>query len=128
MTSVQRSDNPPAQRAPRFGSVTVRQRLGALLLAAVILVVIAHELWPDGGSTPPQPEDLTVVNGYGGGLKVDFLNDPEVATILAERYEWRVEIKSRGSNEIACDTPLGPDDDFVWLGDSVVLELHKTPE
>ena len=126
MTAVQRPPASRSQRSLRPSSATVRQRLGALLLVAVILTVIAYEVWPDPSPTPPPPDDLTHVKGYGGGLKQTFLSDPEVATILAERYRLKVDIDMVGSNDIACNILLVPEDDFVWFGDSVVLERYKS--
>ncbi len=106
----------------------IRQRLGAMLLLAVIVAVIASTIWP-GDDSPGQTRsrgggNLTVVKGYGGELKLNFLNDPEVAAILADRYGLRVDISKRGSIELACGIELGPNDDFVWLGDSVALARY----
>jgi hypothetical protein len=98
----------------------LRQRLGAVLLALVIVVVIVATAW----SPDPDP-DLTVIRGYGGELKVNFFADDLVAEILAERYGLQVDIMGRGSVELACGMPLGEDDDFVWLGDSVALEKYR---
>jgi hypothetical protein len=97
----------------------LRQRLGAVLLGAVIVTVIVAQAWPT-----PNTDDLTVVNGYGGALKVSFLNDPAVAEILEEKYGLRVHIEERGSIELACGKPLGDDVDFVWLGDSVAVARY----
>jgi hypothetical protein len=124
MSAVQNPYESNNRKVSQIGSIPIRQRLGAALLAGVIFVVIALQLWPSPDPTPP-PDQITVVKGYGGGLKVEFLSDPEVAKILEERYRLRVDIGAVGSVEIACDTPLGPEDDFVWLGDSVVLEMYK---
>jgi hypothetical protein len=99
----------------------LRQRIGAVLLVAVIVIVIVAR-FAAGGS--PSGDDLTVVNGYGGALKVSFLTDPAVAEILEERYGLRVHIEERGSIELACGKPLGDDVDFVWLGDSVALARY----
>lgn len=127
-------DRQPRDQPPHGRTGTVRQRLGALILIAVILVVTTATLWSD--DDPPQPTpiptpiptpvpNLTVIKGYGGELKVNFLSDPEVAVILADRYGLRVDIAKRGSIELACGIELGPDNDFVWLGDSVALERYR---
>ena len=115
------------KQAAQRTTVKVRQRLGAVLLAGVIITVMAVEILSNSPKPNPVPSNsLTVVNGYGGGLKVELMGDPDVQTILAEQYGLRVEIKAVGSNELACDTTLKPDDDFVWLGDSVVLDRYRS--
>jgi hypothetical protein len=135
-TKAQRDDAPvlnavngPArpENATKRKHLNPRQWLGAALLLTVIVVVILVS-WlddPDPDPPPPQATDLIVIKGYGGGLKADFLNDPEVAKILADKYGMRADIRVRGSLELACDVPLVPEDDFVWLGDSVALERYK---
>jgi ABC-type Fe3+ transport system substrate-binding protein len=82
------------------------------------MAVIVARLWPDGNG------NLTVVKGYGGELKVNFLTDREVADILEDKYGLRVNIIPHGSVELACGMPLGDDVDFVWLGDSVALARY----
>jgi hypothetical protein len=100
-------------------AVKVRQVLGALLLLGVIVVVLAVTVLDDDAPA------VILVKGYGGDLKVSFLSDPAVAEILAERYGLRVVVTRRGSIEMTCATPLGPEDDFVWLGDSVALAKYR---
>jgi hypothetical protein len=114
-----RTASPLSFRAVRLPA-RLRQRLGAVLLATVVLVVFVVRAW----SPDPAP-DLTVVHGYGGELKVNFFNDPEVARILAEEYGLEVDITGIGSVELACGRPFDEDDDFVWLGDSVALEKYR---
>lgn len=132
-----RSDEPASHEALRTAPrsrlrvgrlpARLRQRLGALLLGIVIVAVILATAWPDDDPPNPLPaggDDLTVVNGYGGELKEDFLNDPQVAAILAEEYGLQVDITAVGSIELACGMPLGDDVDFVWLGDAVALARY----
>ena len=106
--------------------VDVRRWLGALLLAAVIVAVIAVTAL-DGGQSGGggRSGEVTLVKGYGGELKVNFLTDPAVAKILAERYGLRVDVRTRGSIELVNATWLAPDDDFVWLGDAVALAKYR---
>jgi hypothetical protein len=101
-------------------SAGLRQRLGALLLILVVVAVIVYQVWPGNSGS----DTLTVVNGYGGALKVSFMEDPEVAAILAEKYGLQVDITAVGSIDLACGMPLKDDDDFVWLGDSVALAIY----
>jgi hypothetical protein len=104
-----------------------RQRLGAVVLVAVIVVVIVASAWPgDGSSNPTLLPDAIVVKGYGGGLKANFLHDSEVQAILADRYGLQIDITPIGSIDLACGRPFGPDDDFVWLGDSVALARYQS--
>jgi len=97
----------------------IQQRFGAVLLIAVIAAVgitmsgLGGRLFGNSGSAD---SDLTVVRGYGGELKVNFMNDPDVAAILAERYGLDVDITKAGSIEMLCDLPL-EEMDFIWAGD-----------
>jgi hypothetical protein len=119
--------SPSTLRAGRLPT-GLRRRLGAVLLAIAIVTVIVSRSWPGGNPPSPGPavgDDLTVVKGYGGELKVNFLTDSAVTTILAEEYGLRVDITKRGSIELACGMPLGEDVDFVWLGDSVALAKYR---
>lgn len=110
---------PPPRPGPVRLSDTIRKRLGAVLLVIVILAVLLAR-WPFGS------RHLILVSGYGGVLKETFFADEQITNILAERYGLKVELEPRGSIALACATPYGPDDDFVWLGDSVALGLYQS--
>lgn len=104
-----------------------RQRLGALLLVTVIAVVgITMSGLGDRlvRSSDSADSELTVVRGYGGQLKVNFLDDPEVAAILADRYGLEVDITKAGSIEMLCDLPL-EEMDFIWAGDQSSLGIYR---
>ena len=105
----------------------LRQWFGGVLLVVVIAVVTigmsgVGGLW--GESSGSEDPELTVVSGYGGQLKVNFMNDPDVARILAERYGLQVEIGKAGSIEMLCDLPL-EDKDFIWAGDQSSLSIYR---
>ncbi len=105
--------------------IGARQWLGAGLLLAVILVVLAVTMWPD--EPKPNPADragLTVVKGYLGPLKVDLINNPQVEKILAERYGLRVEATQVPSIEMVCNMPLDGID-FLWPGDQLALAMYR---
>ena len=99
-----------------------KQRIGAVILTVTIVAVLIIA----SGIVAPDPSDsgLTVVRGYGGALKVGFLNDPQVAGILKDRYGLQVEISAAGSIEMMCDLPLD-DKDFIWAGDQSSLAIYR---
>jgi hypothetical protein len=104
---------------------TLKQRFGAVLLGTVIVAVLVATMRSENPPDPlPNPNNLTIVKGYGGELKFNFLTDPAVKTILAEEYGLQVEIIKRTADDLACGMPLDADDDFVWLGDSVALARY----
>jgi hypothetical protein len=105
----------------------LRQRIGALVLIAAIVVVGIVVSDPAGirrGSADSPDDDLTLVKGYGGALKVSFLSDPDVAIILADRYGLKVDITKAGSIEMLCDLPLDGMD-FIWAGDQSSLAIYS---
>ena len=120
---------PPAERRRTkvARTLNIRQRLGAVLLAAVIVAVIVARLSANGSGPPPVP-DLIGVNGYGGQLKFNFLADPEVKAILADRYGLEVQIDVIGSiamQKMMCNGSLEDSDDFLWAGDQSSLQIYK---
>ncbi len=97
-------------------------------------------LWPGPDPPPPPtptpgpsptatlaptevPEELTVT-GYASPLKVEFLKDPEVASILLNRYGLTVEVESRSTQTILCQVPI-EDSDFLWVGDQTQIETYE---
>lgn len=104
-----------------------RQRLGAVVLlvaAIVVAIVVADPGNLRRSAADSRGDDLTVVKGYGGALKVSFLTDPEVVTILEDRYGLQVEITKAGSIEMLCDLPLDGMD-FIWAGDQSSLAIYS---
>jgi hypothetical protein len=103
------------------------QWLGAGLLLLSIIVVLAVTLRrddPNPGPNPPPPDGLTVVKGYWGPLKGGLLNNPQVKTILADKYGLRVEGQEVPSIEMVCNKPL-EGIDFLWPGDQLALAMYR---
>lgn len=104
-----------------------RRPLGAAILAVVIVVVIVARM-ARGEDDPGPDAGLTVVHGYGGQLKANFLADPAVIAILADRYDLTVDIDVVGSIAMlrkACDGSLAEGDDFLWAGDQSTLAIYQ---
>ncbi|MGH2558240.1 MAG: hypothetical protein ACRDJH_04180 [Thermomicrobiales bacterium] len=128
-TVQRRSDGnlPPSANRPKAGAVSRRQVLGASILVAVIMTIIGAIVWDDDEDDPvsaQQVDGLTVVKGYGGKLKEEFLEDPKVIALLAERYNLRVDIEAVGSIEAMCDKPR-EDTDYLWVGDQSSLVIYN---
>jgi hypothetical protein len=90
-------------------------------LVAVIAGVIVARAWSPG-------PDLTLVEGYGGPLKRNFVTDPEVAQILDDRYGLEFNLVPLGSIDIlmmACSGTLKDSDDFLWAGDQSTLDIYR---
>jgi hypothetical protein len=106
-------------------AMKLRQRIGAVVLVVTIAIVgIVTSGIDVPGSGNSSSKDLIVVHGYGGALKVNFMHDPQVATILADRYGLKVEITAAGSIEMLCDLPLDGKD-FIWAGDQSSLAIYR---
>ncbi len=77
-----------------FRGSNARRPLGAAILVLVpIVAFFVYMLSPEPEPEPePDPTPVPiVVTGMGGGLKANFLNDPEVQRILAEDYGLTVD-------------------------------------
>ncbi len=99
-----------------------RQKVGLAILAAI---TIAFLLWyflvrPNGSDGP---ESITVV-GYGGAVKAQFFENPEVTRILLEKYGITVDIKPDSTNNVLCKVPL-EGTDFLWAGDQSQIETYE---
>lgn len=123
MTDQHPAERIAPDRVPRRRPIQARQWLGAAILLGVIGVVVVTTAWP----SPSTPDELpvTVVKGYLGQLKLDLLEHPQIANILAERYHLRCDCTPADSLAIARDLPLKADDDFVWLGDQSQLSIYR---
>jgi hypothetical protein len=64
--------------------------------------------------------------GFTGGEKRDFVNNPKVQRILADRYGIRFDARKAGSVEMVTDQRLiSQKPDLVWPGSTVAVELAK---
>ena len=71
-----------------------RQYAGLAILLIVAVIVAAAEFWPTpeyrgAGAPAPEPDPITVTGIIGG--KIAFLQDPEVTTLLKQKYGLTVE-------------------------------------
>jgi hypothetical protein len=91
-----------------------RQYAGLAILLTVAIIVAAVKLWPDSSSghpgIPDPPEPITVTGIIGG--KIAFLQDPEVTTLLKEKYGLTVEFRRLGSIEQIQQCKVGID--YCW--------------
>ncbi len=107
-------------------SRTARRPLGAAILGVAILIAILATLFPGGDDDGP--DEVTVVNGFGGVLKESFFEDEEIQEILADRFGLAVEIEVLGSIAMlnkACDGSLDDADDFLWAGDQSTVDIYR---
>lgn len=124
------------------------QLLGALLLLLVIILVVALKVF---GSNPspsipsptstlptssaiaiatstavapvPTTANLTLVTGYGGGIKESFFKDPDIQRILADRYGLAVNLNVYGSIASMCEAQTN-NADFLWVGDQSSVSIY----
>src|SRR5688572_30099721 len=111
--------------------MTRRQWMGVALIIGAAIVLVAYLIWPedDPDPNPPVPaptevpEPITVV-GYGGNIKVPFLEHPEVAAILKDRYGITVDVEAMDTQDMLCEVPLDGID-FLWAGDQTQMQIYE---
>ena len=95
----------------------MQKYLGALILIIVIAVAVGWQ-W----QRQQRPSAITLT-GRVGGEKVGFLNNPEVQTVLKDRYGISVSAQRYGSVEMVTTSPLGQQ--FLWPASEVNLEYYR---
>ncbi|MCI4665002.1 MAG: substrate-binding domain-containing protein [Neomegalonema sp.] len=92
-----------------------RSWIGLGLLAAVIALSIAYV---------SQRREVVEISIYYGGEKARFLKNPEIQTILRDRFGVKLKAIKAGSIEMA--TTLDPSRvDCIWPSNSVATELAR---
>ena len=107
--------------------VSKRSRLVfvAVIVIAVLIVVVSQLLSGSGDdSDGGESSSVTVIQGYIGSEKANFLQNSEVQTILAERYGIEVDYTSLGSiAQVTTADTTGMD--FLWPSNEVALVLYE---
>lgn len=136
--------------SPRRQGPRPPQLLGAALLLTVILLVVAIKVFSSDPNPPgpsptslpttatapvvttatavgpvPSTANLTLVTGYGGGLKGHFFEDPAIKQILAQKYGLEVNLIVAGSIAAMC-APGSNNADFVWVGDQSSVDIYTS--
>ncbi|MCG8454944.1 MAG: hypothetical protein MI919_01585, partial [Holophagales bacterium] len=92
------------------------------LVATVVYVVQSGEKLDFLEKT--EPVEQVEVRGYVGGEKMAFLGDPEVISILKERYGITFDATKAGSIEMVTTLPTDAMD-CVWPSNQVASELFR---
>jgi len=90
--------------------------IGAGILLVVIIAVVAVVLSGQGAQT-------VTIKGYVGGEKLGFLEDPQVDSILANRYHLTLDAIKSGSLDMARADNSGMD--FLFPSSSLAAELYS---
>jgi hypothetical protein len=103
-----------------------RQYAGLAILLIVAVIVAAAEFWPTpeyrgAGADAPAPDPITVTGIIGG--KIAFLQDPEVTTLLKQKYGLTVDFKRVGSIEMINECQSGLD--YCWPSSQTSGEIIK---
>jgi len=95
-----------------------------IVIAAAVIVVVASQLLSSTGSSDDKSSSAdTKVIGYIGSEKADFLQNPQVKQILADRYDLVVEYTSLGSIAQATADTTGKD--FLWPSSEIAQILYE---
>ena len=98
--------------------------LGLLLLCAVIAGAALVLILTDKGNLLGFTQQDTVIKGYIGGEKIEFLSDPETVKILHDKYHITVDYTKAGSIEMT-DMDLS-DMDFLFPSSQTAYEIAKS--
>jgi hypothetical protein len=102
----------------------VKKFAGIFILIAVIIAVVVFSKQHGTIGSGTATADLTTVTGYVGGEKLNLLKDPDVVSILRDKYKLDVRYDRRGSLEMARDKELSGKD-YLWPSSQVALEVFK---
>src|SRR5262245_15258117 len=109
-----------------------RSQIIFVVIIALALGVVAISALLSGGkdgdsdhpsSTRTPHYDTVTVTGYIGSEKENFLRDPEIQRILAQRYGLTVNFTKMGSIEQVTTASTGLD--FLWPSNEVALALYR---
>ncbi len=89
--------------------------LGLLLVAAAVVVLLPLV---GGGNRA-----VTTVRGWTGGSKISLITNPQIRTLMRERYGIAVDYAEVGSNDMVSRN--SSDQDFLWPGNEAVVERYR---
>lgn len=92
----------------------------AVGISVLVLIVGAGFFYKTCSSSA----EITVLKGYVGGEKANFLENEKVRKILKSKYNIIIEYSKSGSIEMVQNLPL-ENIDFLWPSSQVALELFK---
>lgn len=98
--------------------------IGLTVLVVVVVILIALRLPPlrRGAGVTPTVAPVTA-RGIIGSEKANLLDDPEIKTILRERYSLAVDYRKAGSLQIAQGKVT--DQDFLWPSGQYPKEVYE---
>lgn len=93
-----------------------------LLIAAAGIIVGAQVLTEED----PEPPEVITIHGYLGGEKRSYMSNPEVQSLLRDRYNIEVSFNTPGSIEMV-EYPASDYEgiDFVWPSNSAAATLFQ---
>ncbi len=91
--------------------------IGLIILIAVIAIAAIYAF------VSASQVATTTLSGYIGGEKIGFIEDPDVQSILDERYHLKLDYSRAGSIDMINANDL-PDRDFLFPSSQTALELY----
>ena len=96
----------------------MKKKIIGLILLLIIMAAVGVIYLLKGNA----PETVTV-NGYVGGEKIEFLEDPEVQSILQDRYSLKADYAKAGSLDMMTADPDGMD--YLFPSSSIAEEYYE---
>ena len=96
----------------------MKKKLIGLILLILIMITIGV-IWLLKGRAP----ETSAVNGYVGGEKIEFLEDPEVQSILEEKYGLEADYAKAGSLDMMTADMTGMD--YLFPSSSIAEEYYE---